>query len=132
MPFHYEWYNDEKTAMRYVAEGVWDWKDYHTCVRASLFSLHGIEHSVDSIIDFTGSTREALPSGFVAHARTFGKKQSVTLSGRAVVIGLPDKAYTLLDVKESKQLATSDGVIRFVSTEADIHPILEQWRTDSA
>ena len=54
MPFHFEWHDESKRAMRYIAEGHWNWKDYHQAARASAFSLTAVDHPVDSVIDLRG------------------------------------------------------------------------------
>ena len=128
MPFAFAWNDETKTALRYRAEGDWNWKDYHTCVRGSLFSLHGHNQQVDSIIDLTGSTRTTMPSGLPAHIRTFGKRGHPNLTGRAVVIGLPEAGFTALHMSSDQSIATSDGVIRFVESEDDLNTVLMDWR----
>ena len=57
MPFRFEWKDATKRAICYIAEGDWNWKDYHHAARASLFTLTGVEHPVDSVIDLRASTR---------------------------------------------------------------------------
>lgn len=131
MPFTFAWNDDTKTAMRYRAQGDWNWKDYHTCVRASLFSLHGHDQQVDSIIDLTGSTRTTMPSGLPAHIRTFGKKGHPNLSGRAVVLGMPQAGFDILNMSVDETIATSDGVIRFVESEDVLRALLDTWRVQA-
>ena len=89
MPFRFEWRDQSQRAMCYVAEGDWNWKDYHQAVRASAFTLMSAEQSVDSVIDLRGSTRNNLPAGALAHVRSFGRITQARLSGRAAVIGIP-------------------------------------------
>lgn len=132
MPFEFQWYDeDRKTAMRYSASGHWNWRDYHTCVRASTFTLHGHDEDVDTVVDLRGSTRETLPSGLPAHVRTFGKKLYPQFSGRAVVIGMPPEGLEALEVTESRELPTPDGVIRFVDDEDALNAVLQAWRDES-
>ncbi|MEQ8673209.1 MAG: hypothetical protein RLP44_28060 [Aggregatilineales bacterium] len=131
MPFTFVWHDESKTALRYQAEGDWNWKDYHTCVRGSLFTLHGHDQQVDSIIDLRGSTRTTMPSGLPAHIRTFGKRSHPNLTGRAVVIGLPDYGFESLHMSSDQSIATSDGVIRFVESEDALHALLMEWQQNN-
>lgn len=128
--FRFEWIDPEKRAIRYVAEGSeWNWKDYHTCVRVSLVTLSNHPHLVDSVIDLRESTRPKMPSGVVAHARSFGKKHFPVVSGRAIVLGMPPEAMEqlapLCDVQG--RLVTPDGYIVFVADDAAMQRQLEAW-----
>jgi hypothetical protein len=127
MSLRFKWYDDAKTVMHYIIEGDWNWRDYHACVRASLFSMHHHPHPVDSLIDLRGSTRPRLPAGFAAHVRTFGKKLAPALSGRAIVIGLPAPDELALQPDADRTLLNQDsGKIYFVDDEAGLRAILEQ------
>jgi hypothetical protein len=130
MGFRFQWYDDEQTTMHYIAEGDWNWRDYHACVRASLFSMHRHEKTVDSLIDLRASTRRAMPSGVNAHVRSFGKVLTPALSGRALVIGMPDEALAQLGVAQDHQLDTPDGLVRFVDADGDeaAKAILQAWK----
>ena len=130
MPFTFQWENEERTLIRYIATGDWNWKDYHTVVRISLFSIPKTVTLVDSIIDFTGSTRPALPAGLLGHVRTFGKKHHASLSGRAIVIGLPKSGEAQLNAQDSRQFITPDGMVQFVDSEDDILDVLSTWQTE--
>jgi hypothetical protein len=127
MSLRFKWYDSTKTAMHYIIEGDWNWRDFHACVRASLFSMHNHPHPVDSLIDLRGSTRPQLPAGFAAHVRTFGKKLAPALSGRAIVIGLPEPDELALQPDAYRTLLNQDGgKIYFVDDEAGLRVILEQ------
>jgi hypothetical protein len=130
MGFRFKWYNDAKTVMRYIAEGDWNWRDYHAAVRASTFSMHNHPHSVDVLVDLRGSTRAKMPSGLAAHVRTFGKKQTPALSGRAVVIGLPHDDEIALALDADRTLLNQEGgKIHFVADEAELNALLAKWQT---
>jgi hypothetical protein len=124
--FEFRWDDDEKTIMRYSADGDWNWKDYHMCVRMSLFTLHRHETPVDTIIDFRGSTRPTFPSGAQAHVRTFTKKHHPALTGRVVVIGCPPEVAAALGLIDS-ELRTPDGLIRCVNSDEDAQQVIRQW-----
>lgn len=124
MPFRFEWRDQSKRAMRYIAEGNWNWKDYHQAVRASAFTLMSAEGQVDSIIDLRGSARSGLPAGASAHIRSFGRKTQARLSGRAAVIGMPN--YELEDLRDGK-LITADGFVQFVDSESALETLLAEW-----
>lgn len=128
MSFRFEWLDAKKTTMCYRATGDWNWKDYHTCVRMSLFALHraGTEN-VHSLIDLRGSTRPAMPSGLAAHVRTFGQQRHGALSGRAVVIGLPAEDEAALETGEERILTTADGAVYFVDGEEAARQLLASW-----
>ena len=124
MPFRFEWRDQTKRAICYIAEGDWNWKDYHHAVRASAFTLMSAEGAVDSVIDLRGSSRSAWPAGAAAHLRTFGRKTQARLSGRAAVIGMPDlEVEGIVDGR----LATSDGYVQFANSELDLGALLSEW-----
>lgn len=124
MPFRFEWRDQTKRAMCYIAEGDWNWKDYHQAVRASAFTLMSAEQHVDSVIDLRGSTRIDLPAGAAAHLRSFGKKTQARLSGRAAVIGMP--AVEVEGLRDG-MLATTDGLVQFVRRETELQSLLAEW-----
>lgn len=127
MGFEFHWYDEAQTVMCYAAEGDWNWRDYHACARASVFSMHKHPHPVHVLIDLRGSTRDRLPGGLLPHVRTFGKKLAPAQSGRAIVIGLTQEAEAKIGVDEQRQLVTPDGFVQFVDTEADLEALLQAW-----
>jgi hypothetical protein len=127
MPFHFEWYDESKRAMRYVAVGHWNWKDYHQAVRASALALGAVEHPVDSVIDLRAETRRGLPAGAAAHVRSFGRMTQARLSGRAAVIGLPAGEGERLGLSAERTLPTSDGFVKFVDSDAELEGLLAAW-----
>jgi len=131
MPFHFEWYDESKRVMRYIAEGHWNWKDYHQAARASAFSLTAVDHPVDSVIDLRGGTRSDLPAGAAAHVRSFGRATSARLTGRAAVIGLPQGEAERLGLGPERRLSTTDGFVKFVESEAELERLLAAWAADS-
>ena len=127
MPFQFQWYDETKRAMRYIAEGQWNWKDYHQSVRAAAFSLTAVEHPVDSVIDLGRSARPSLPAGAGAHVRSFGRASSACLSGRAAVIGLSAGEADQLGLSAERTLATGDGYVRFVESDMELARLLAEW-----
>lgn len=127
MPVRFEWHDDSKRAMRYIAEGQWNWKDYHQAVRAAAFSLTAVEHPVDSVIDLRGSARPSLPAGASAHVRSFGRVTSACLTGRAAVIGLPAAEADRLGLSPERRLGTSDGYVQFVESDMELAQLLAEW-----
>ncbi len=127
MPARFAWKDSRQRAMVYIIEGDWNWKDYHQAVRAAAFSLAGIEHPVDSVIDLRASTRPSLPAGLWAHLRSFGRVNQACLSGRAAVIGLPAAAFERLPPLADKTLPTADGFVRFVDSQAELERLLDEW-----
>ncbi len=128
MGFEFAWDDDSKRAIRYTASGDWNWKDYHLCVRQSLFTLFKHTQPVDSIIDIRSSARAELPRGLAAHASTFGKPFTDILTGRAVAIGFPAEALKSLGVSAAGELITPTGVVRFVADDAEARAVLTAWR----
>ncbi len=124
MPFRFEWRDETQRAICYIAEGDWNWKDYHHAVRASAFTLMSAEHPVDSVIDLRGSARQTLPVGAAAHLRSFGRITQARLTGRAAVIGLP--ALEVEGMRDGK-LPTADGFVKFVAGEAELAALLTEW-----
>lgn len=128
MGFTFNWLDDEKTVMHYRAQGQWNWKDYHAMVRVSTFKMMNHPHAVDSWIDFRESTRPTFPAGLGAHARTFCKQNAPAMSGRAVVLGVPDDVLSNLHLGADMTLTTNDGIVVFVTTEDDARAVLKGWR----
>ena len=124
MPFRFEWRDESQRAITYIAEGDWNWRDYHQAARASAFTLMSAEHPVDSVIDLRGSSRTALPAGAAAHLRSFGRVTQARLTGRAAVIGSP--AVEVEGMTEGV-LPTADGLVKFVDSEAELAALLAQW-----
>ncbi|MCE2470934.1 MAG: hypothetical protein J4G18_03370 [Anaerolineae bacterium] len=124
MPFRFEWRDETQRAITYIAEGDWNWRDYHHAARASAFTLMSAEHPVDSVIDLRGSTRIALPAGAGAHLRSFGRVTQARLTGRAAVIGSPD-----VDAEGLRDgvLQTADGFVKFVDSETELAALLTEW-----
>jgi hypothetical protein len=131
MGFTFQWDDERKTVLRYVAAGEWNWKDYHYIVRASLFHLHRLGHPVDVIVDLSGSTRARMPAGIQAHVRTMGRKDQANLSGRAVVIGMPAEDVQAL-TGDSRILKTTDGMILFVDDDEAARAVIAGWRAAEA
>ncbi len=127
MPVRFEWHDDSKRAIRYIAEGQWNWKDYHQAVRAAAFSLTAVDHPVDSVIDLRGSARPSLPAGASAHVRSFGRVTSACLTGRAAVIGLPAAEADRLGLSPERRLGTSDGYVQFVEFDMELAQLLAEW-----
>ncbi len=130
MPFRFQWQDDSKRALRYIAEGQWNWKDYHQATRAAAFSLTAVNHPVDSVIDLRRGTRQSLPAGARAHVRSFGRRAQAGLTGRAAVIGLPAGEAERLGLSAERKLPTSDGFIVFVDSEAELEQLLAEWAAD--
>lgn len=126
MPFVYRWFNDEKTAVVLAAEGDWNWQDYHRVARVAAMNTLSLKHAVDTVVDLRGSTRARFPAGPLGHVRTFGKPISPALTGRAVVIGLPDAIRA--EIAPDGELETPHGVVVFVATDDEIKQILADWR----
>lgn len=130
MSVEYQWFDDRQTAIQYIASGMWDWKEYHTCVRMSLFLLHQHPHPVDSVIDLRHGTR--LPAGLAPHVRTFGKRGHPQLTGRAAVIGMPTDALIKLGVDDQQRLITPDGFVQFVKDDSELIATLTAWQNDAS
>ena len=127
MPVHFKWLDEQKRALRYIAEGAWNWKDYHQAVRAAAFSLSGVDHPVDCIIDLRRSARPALPAGAAAHLRSFGCKTHACLTGRAAVIGLAAKEADRLGFSRDRRLPTADGFVQLVDSQEELEELLADW-----
>ena len=131
MPFRFAWRDENRRVMTYIAEGLWNWRDYHHAARAATFSLSAVDHSVDSLIDLRASARPRLPAGMSAHLRSFNRRSSACLTGRALVIGMPAADLEALNLGSDNILATTDGVIRFAQYEMEMERILAAWEGES-
>lgn len=130
MAVRFEWYDPGKRVMRYIAEGQWNWHDYHRAVRISTFSMMNHPHSVHTLVDLRGSTRAALPAGFGAHARTFGKRFTPALSGKAIVLGVTPEQIPPNILDEDGTLETPDGRVYFAQSEDEARALLQSWGCD--
>jgi len=117
MGFRFQWYDEDKTVMHLIAEGDWNWRDYHVCARASSFSMLQHPYPVHTLLDFRASTRPKFPAGIAAHSASFGKKIVPALSGHVVVIGLPAKEQSKLALADEGFLHAVDGRVYFVEDE---------------
>ena len=124
MPFRFQWRDETQRAMCYIAEGDWNWRDYHQAARASAFTLMSARQPVDSVIDLRASTRSTLPAGAAAHVRSFGRITQARLTGRAAVIGLHGVE---LEGMRDGVLHTADGFVVFVDSEEALAALLEEW-----
>lgn len=128
MPMRYVWYTPDKTVMRYVAEGLWNWQDYHRTVRIATFAMmRQPAASVISLIDLRASGRPTLPAGLGAHARTFGKRYVEALSGQAIVLGVAPEKIPPGTVGEDGILKTPDGSVVFAVDEDAARALLTTW-----
>ena len=127
MPFHFEWKDESRRAIVYIAVGEWNWKDYHQAVRAAAFTLAAVDHPVDSVVDLRASTRARLPAGAPAHVRSFGRVTQACLTGRAAVIGPPAREIERLQLRPDRTLPTADGFVKFVDSNAELEEVLAEW-----
>lgn len=125
--FRYDWYDDEKTVLRYTAESDWNWRDWHAGWRPATFQLIQHEGNVHAIIDFREQTRETMPAGINAHFMSFGKSISPKLSGQAVVIGLPADAKSQLILDEDGTFETKTGRLYFADDDQQAQTILDTF-----
>ena len=110
--------------MRYIAEGDWNWRDYHHAVRAAAFTLMQAEQPVDSVIDLRGSAGRTLPAGASAHVRSFTRVTQARLTGRAAIIGMPD---VVVEGMRDGVLRTADGLVKVVADDAELAALLDEW-----
>lgn len=130
MAFRFQWDNDEQTVMRLIAEGDWNWRDYHHVARASMFSMLHVQHTVHVLIDLRNSTRTKMPGGIKAHAATFGKPLSKSGSGYAVVLGMPEDPAKLLPLAKDGTFVTPTGRVYFARSEEEAQEILASLPND--
>lgn len=126
MAFRFQWYDENQRVMQIIAEGDWNWRDYHAAARIASFRIANAPHTVDTLIDFRQSERTKKPGGLSAHASSFGKKQMPPMSGDAVVLGLPPDWQATLPLDEDKSLATKDGRVYFAQSEEEAQAILQR------
>lgn len=122
--FRYGWYDEDKTVLSYTAEADWNWRDWHAGWRPATFSLIQHDGNVHAVIDFREQTRTQMPAGINAHFMSFGKSISPKLSGKAVVIGLPDEAKDQLMRDEDGTFETKTGRLYFVADDEQAKALL--------
>ena len=127
MPFRYAWYDDRHTLMCLIAEGDWNWRDYHHAARASSFTVQQSASQprqpdrVHLLVDLRQSTRTGLPGGSNAHLRTAGKPWTPALSGHVLWLGVPPAAVDALMPAGTphdapvRTVETPYGTLRFIA-----------------
>ncbi len=124
MPVKFEWENDEKTIMRVVASGVWNWNEFHKAMRVMTFAMDRVSHSVETIIDLRGSAK--LPAGAFGHIRSLGKRTHPNGTDRAVIIGLDESvAGPLGGAKGVYQ--EGERLLRFVDSDEEALAVIGEW-----
>ena len=132
MAFHFEWRDEGQTVMQLIAEGDWNWRDYHHAARACSFSMLRLPHPVHMLIDLRKGTRTKMPSGAAVHVRSFGKINAPAMSGKAVVLGYPMDQLDAVHVHVGNMIPTADGAVYFVADEAAADALFDQWRAEDA
>lgn len=122
MGISFKWDNG---VLRYVAEGQWNWNDYHKAVRIAFFSLNNVDHPVDVILDLSQSIKT--PSGAVAHLRTVGKPDHPKLTGRGIIINLDRDTRRKLAGNDENKFEMGDQIIYFVDDEAQAQALLAEF-----
>lgn len=125
MPFSFRWDNDDKTIMRFVAEGRWNWNDFHKNVRRSTLWLDQVQHPVDVIFDLRSGDR--LPVGAVGHLRSVGTETHANSTGRAVLLGVDAETQRLLGAVDGVY-QDSHRLLRFAETDEAAAAIIAEWR----
>ena len=127
MPVKFEWENDEKTIMRVVVSGVWNWNEFHKMMRIMSFALDRVSHPVETIIDLRAGAK--LPAGALGHIRSLGKRIHPNGTDRAVIIGL--------DEAVAKSLGGADGIyqdgerlLRFVDSDEEALAVIGEWQDE--
>ncbi|MGJ3241126.1 MAG: hypothetical protein ACFE0Q_20620 [Anaerolineae bacterium] len=128
--FRYGWYDDTRTILSYTAQGDWNWRDWHAGWRPATFNLIQHEGNVHVLLDFREQTREQMPAGINAHFMSFGTTLSPKLSGKAVVLGLPDEALAQLMRDKDGTLETKSGRMYFAESEADAQALFASFTED--
>lgn len=122
--FRYQWYDEAKTIMHYIAEDDWNWRDYHAGWQPVVFNLINHEGNVHILLDFREQSREKMPSGVSAHFNSFGRNLSPKLSGYAVVLGFPEIDRDKLMLNDDGTVSTKEGTLCFAENEAEAQAIL--------
>lgn len=128
MGITFDWDNTDQTVMRYTVSGQWNWNDFHKHLRRSLLWLDTVDHTVEAIIDFRGTTR--FPAGAFGHLRSLGKAIHVNASPRVVLIGVESAL--------KQQIGGDDGIyhdgqrtIRFADSDDEAAAIIAGWVSEN-
>lgn len=121
--FRYQWFDEEKTILQYIAEEDWNWRDYHAGWQPVIFNLINHDGNVHVLLDFREQTRDKMPAGVAAHLNSFGKNLSKKLSGYAVVLGYPEIDRDKLMLNEDGTVSTKEGRLYFAENEAEAKAI---------
>jgi hypothetical protein len=124
MPFEFVWEDEAKTVVRYVAEGRWNWNDYHKIVRISTFSFESLDHKVEAVVDLRGG--DGMPAGAVGHVRMMGKPSHRNRTARAIVLGVPPEVQRALGAVDGVA-GTPEQQIVFVEDDDAVRSVLAGW-----
>ncbi len=129
MSIDFQWDNDEKTVIRFVAEDSWNWNDFHKNMRRATFWFDSVPHTVEMVIDLRATTK--MPAGALGHIRSLGKRIHPHGRDRVILIGL--------DSTLAQTLGGADGIygdsqrmIRFVQTDEEAQTIIDEWLAEAA
>ena len=128
MGVDFDWLDEDKTIMRYVATSPWNWKDYYRAIKISAFRMHNLDHQVDVILDLRQS--EKLPAGAVGHLRGFGKPPHKVVSGRAVILGVPPEIEQNLTGETGRILNMGSHTIYFADDEKEAIDLVKKARME--
>ncbi len=127
MGVDFQWDDEGQSVMRILAEGTWNWNDFHKNMRRATFWFDAVKHPVDMVIDLRGSTK--LPAGALGHIRSLGKRIHPNGRDRVIMIGV--------DASIAEPLGGAEGIyrdsereIRFVASDEEAQAILALWRDE--
>jgi hypothetical protein len=121
------WDNDERTVIRYIHEGRWDWSDFYHAIQAANSMMDQVSHKVGLIIDVEQSS--VVPSGAIS--RISGLRGKVHRNtGMTALVGANMFVRLLYDLFQKVYGMTTDFVM--VSTLDEAREVLSRWRKSPA
>lgn len=125
MSIEFHWDNDDKTVIRFVMAGDWNWNEFHKNLRRSTFWFDSAPPGVETIMDFRGSHR--LPAGAMGHIRSLGKRIHPHGQDRVIIIGL-DAAVAAPLGGANRTYSDGQRLIRFVDSDEEAQAVLAEWQ----
>lgn len=87
------WYDKDKTIVRYEFEGQWRWDDLHEAIKQVNALLESVNHPVYIIIDVTEGT--IVPAGAFSHMRMRSMNAAPNWAG-GIFVGMNTFLKTLI------------------------------------
>lgn len=119
-----DWFNEEKTIIKYQFEGQWKWEELYIALQQVDVMMNSVQHTVYIIVDYQKSS--GVPAGALTHLRSSTMKAAPNWGG-GVFIGISSLVQALLNVFTSlnKKLGERYATAKNMET---AYSIIQGWQ----